>query len=139
MRPRIEERIQRAIERLTLFRAVRMVAFVALTLAFVAAVLEWLVDPGIGGFHDALWWAIVTVTTVGYGDVIPTSTPGRVIGALLMVAGVSAIPIATSLVVSVFVSRAQAQQRAHDAQIRDELIARLERIEHALIGKVDAG
>ena len=138
MRPRIEERIQRAIERLTLFRAVRMVAFVALSLAFVAAVLERLVDPAMGDFADALWWAIVTVTTVGYGDVIPTSTMGRVIASVLMVAGVSAIPITTSLVVSVFVSRAQAQQRAHDAQIRDELIARLERIEQALTGRADA-
>ncbi len=88
-----------------------MVALVALTLALVAAVLEWLVDPGIGSFRDSLWWAIVTVTTVGYGDVVPTSTAGRVIGSILMIAGVSAIPIATSLVVSVFVSRAQVQQR----------------------------
>ena len=138
MRPRVEERLQRGIERLTLFRAVRMVALVALTLALVAAVLEWLVDPGIGGFRDSLWWAIVTVTTVGYGDVVPTSTAGRVIGSILMIAGVSAIPIATSLVVSVFVSRAQVQQRAHDAELRDELIARLERIERAVVGRADA-
>jgi voltage-gated potassium channel len=128
----MEERVQRAIERLTIFRAVRMVAVVALTLAFVAAVLEWLVDPGIGSFDDALWWAIVTVTTVGYGDVIPTSAGGRIIGSLLMIAGVSAIPITTSLVVSVFVSRAQAQQRARDEELQQELMARLERIEQAL-------
>jgi voltage-gated potassium channel len=133
----LEERVQRAVERLTIFRAVRMVAFVALALAFVAAVLEWLVDPGIGGFHDALWWAIVTVTTVGYGDVIPTSTEGRIIGSFLMVAGVSAIPITTSLVVSVFVSRAQAQQRAHDAKLQEELLARLERIERSLGARAD--
>jgi voltage-gated potassium channel len=128
----MEERVQRAIERLTIFRAVRMVALVALSLAFVAAVLERLIDPAMGDFADALWWAIVTVTTVGYGDVIPTSTSGRVIASFLMVAGVSAIPITTSLVVSVFVSRAQAQQRAHDAELRAELMARLERIEQAL-------
>jgi len=133
----MEERVQRAVERLTIFRAVRMVALVALSLAFVAAVLERLVDPAMGDFADALWWAIVTVTTVGYGDVIPTSTSGRVIASFLMVAGVSAIPITTSLVVSVFVSRAQAQQRAHDAELRAELMARLERIEQALAARAD--
>lgn len=128
----MEERVQRAVERLTIFRAVRMVAFVALSLAFVAAVLERLVDPAMGDFADALWWAIVTVTTVGYGDVIPTSTSGKVIASFLMVAGVSAIPITTSLVVSVFVSRAQAEQRARDTEQQAELMARLERIEQAL-------
>ena len=133
----MEERVQRAIERLTIFRAVRMVALVALSLAFVAAVLERLIDPAMGDFADALWWAIVTVTTVGYGDVIPTSTSGRVIASFLMVAGVSAIPITTSLVVSVFVSRAQAQQRTHDAELRAELMARLERIEQALAARAD--
>jgi voltage-gated potassium channel len=114
-----------------------MVAFVALSLAFIAAVLERLVDPAMGNFADALWWAIVTVTTVGYGDVIPTSSAGRIIAGFLMVAGVSAIPITTSLVVSVFVSRAQAQQRARDAEMREELMARLERIERSLIARTD--
>ena len=128
----MEERVQRAVERLTIFRAVRMVALVALSLAFVAAVLERLVDPAMGDFADALWWAIVTVTTVGYGDVIPTSTSGRVIASFLMVAGVSAIPITTSLVVSVFVSRLQREQHAQDAEERKELVARLERIEALL-------
>ena len=109
-----------------------MVALVALTLAFVAAVLERIVDPAMGDFADALWWAIVTVTTVGYGDVIPTNSAGRIIAGFLMVAGVSAIPITTSLVVSVFVSRAQAQQRARDAEMQAQLMARLERIEQAL-------
>jgi voltage-gated potassium channel len=132
VRPRVEERLQHAVERLTLFRAVRMVAFVALTLAFIAAVLERLIDPAMGDFADALWWAIVTVTTVGYGDVIPTSSGGRIIAAFLMVAGVSAIPITTSLVVSVFVARAQAQQRTQDAELREELIVRLDRIEQTL-------
>jgi voltage-gated potassium channel len=128
----MEERVQRAVERLTIFRAVRMVALVAISLAAAAALLEWLLDPAMGDLKDASWWAIVTVTTVGYGDVIPTSSIGRVIASVLMVAGVSAIPITTSLVVSVFVSRAQAEQRRHDDRLRQELIARLERIEQAL-------
>ena len=137
MRKRLEERVQGAIERLTLFRAVRMVAVVALTLAFLAGVVEWLVDPAMGNFRDALWWAIVTVTTVGYGDVVPTSTAGRLVGSVLMIAGVSAIPITTSLVVSVFVNRAQTHQRQLDTKQREELMARLERIEQALTPQAD--
>ena len=137
MRKRLEERVQGAIERLTLFRAVRMVALVALMLALLAGVVEWLVDPAMGNFRDALWWAIVTVTTVGYGDVVPTSTAGRLVASVLMIAGVSAIPITTSLVVSVFVNRAQTHQRELDAKQREELMARLERIEHALTPQAD--
>ena len=110
-----------------------MVATIALSLALIAAVLETIVDSGIDGFDNALWWAIVTVTTVGYGDVVPTTTIGRVIAGALMLVGVSAIPIATSLVVSVFITRMQAKQREQDAVERAELAARLERIEQALL------
>jgi voltage-gated potassium channel len=135
---RLEERVQRGVERLTLFRAVRMVATVALTLAFVAAILEMLVDSGINGFNNAMWWAIVTVTTVGYGDVVPETTPGRLVAAALMLVGVSAIPIATSLVVSVFITRMQAKQHAQDAADRIEIVNRLDRIE-SLLTRGDGG
>ncbi|HEX6724009.1 MAG TPA: potassium channel family protein [Gaiella sp.] len=133
MASRLEDRLQRGVERLTLFRAVRLVATVALTLALVAAILELLVDSGINGFDNALWWAIVTVTTVGYGDVVPETTTGRLIASGLMLVGVSAIPIASSLVVSVFLTRLQARQHQQDAVERAELVARLERIEQALL------
>ena len=132
MRPRVEERLQRGIERLTIVRAVRLVASVAITLALVAAVLQRLFDPAMDDFADALWWAVVTVTTVGYGDVVPESGAGRLIAGVLMLAGVSAIPITTSLVVSVFVARLQADERERNAEAREEILARLDRIEAAL-------
>jgi voltage-gated potassium channel len=132
VRPRVEERLQRGIERLTIVRAVRLVASVAITLALVAAVLQRLSDPAMGDFADALWWAVVTVTTVGYGDVVPESGAGRLIAGVLMLAGVSAIPITTSLVVSVFVARLQADERERNAEAREEILARLDRIEAAL-------
>ena len=138
MRPTLEERLQRNVEKLTIVRAVRLVALVALSLAIIAALLEWWIDPGIGTFRDSLWWAVVTVTTVGYGDVVPTSSGGRIVGALLMLAGVSAIPITTSLVVSVFVSRLQRQQHAIDVKEREELLERLARIEQALLARDSA-
>ena len=138
MRRTLEDRLQRRIDKLTIIRAVRMVAFVALSLAVIAAIVEWAVDPGIGSFRDSMWWAIVTVTTVGYGDVVPTSSAGRLVASVLMLAGVSAIPIATSLVVSVFISRLQSQQNAQDAEERKDLIERLDRIEQALLSRDSA-
>jgi voltage-gated potassium channel len=77
-------------------------------------------------------WAIVTVTTVGYGDVVPETTPGRLVASGLMLVGVSAIPIATSLVVSVFITRMQEKQRAQDAADREAIVRHLERIEQML-------
>ena len=138
MGPRIEERLQRAIARLTLFRAIRLVATVALTLAAGAAVLEWIFDPGFTDFRDALWFSVTTVTTVGYGDVVPTNSAGRLIASVLMLAGVSAIPVATSVVVSTFISRAQSQQHEADQVLRQELIERLERIEQALLTRAQS-
>ena len=132
MAGRLEERLQRGVERLTLFKAVRMVATVALGLALVAAILELLIDSGINGFGNAMWWAIVTVTTVGYGDVVPETTVGRIVGAGLMLVGVSAIPIATSLVVSVFITRMQEKLREQDSAERAEIIRHIERLEEML-------
>jgi voltage-gated potassium channel len=135
----MEERLQRAIARLTLLRAIRLVATVALTFAAIAAFLEWIVDPAFDDFRDALWFSVTTVTTVGYGDVVPESSAGRLIASALMLVGVSAIPMATSVVVSIFISRAQEQQHEVDRAARAELIERLERIEQALARQASAG
>jgi voltage-gated potassium channel Kch len=56
----------------------------------------WLVegersDSTIGSWGDALWWSLTTLTTVGYGDHVPVTTPGRLIAAGVMVAGVAVI------------------------------------------------
>jgi voltage-gated potassium channel len=133
MRQRIEDRLQRQIQRLTILRAVRLVATVALSHALVAALLEWWIDPAMGSLRDALWFSIVTVTTVGYGDIVPETTGGRIVASVLMLAGVSAIPITTSIIVAIFVSRSQQQERKRDEEERQELLERLTRIEQALV------
>jgi voltage-gated potassium channel Kch len=77
----------------------------------------------------AFWWAITTVTTVGYGDVVPVSTSGRLVGAALMLIGVSLIPLVTSVAVSILTAKRsqifQQEQEARLGQIEERLDALL--------------
>lgn len=70
------------------------------------AILQVEKDPesNIKTAEDAIWWAYVTITTVGYGDRFPVTTEGRIIAALLMTTGVGLFGIFTAYVASLFVS-----------------------------------
>jgi voltage-gated potassium channel len=59
-------------------------------------------STNIHNYHDALWWAIVTVTTVGYGDRFPVSAGGRAVAVVLMLVGIGLIGVLTATVASVF-------------------------------------
>ena len=62
-----------------------------------------LVGSNIKNFGDGLWWAITTVTTVGYGDRYPTTTEGRFLAVLLMFVGISLVGVITASVAAWFV------------------------------------
>src|SRR5689334_11591136 len=65
----------------------------------VFGVLERIVDPKT--FHSiwsGMWWAVETVTTVGYGDIVPDQTGGRLIGAFLMLGGLSLLAVVTAAI-----------------------------------------
>jgi voltage-gated potassium channel len=66
-----------------------------------------------------MWWALQTVTTVGYGDVTPTHVSGRLVGAVVMLQGIAFIAIVTAVITSTFVARAAREQDTARAQ--DEL------------------
>ena len=63
--------------------------------------------------EDAIWWTIVTVTTVGYGDKFPVTTEGRLIGVLVMIAGVGLFGTYTGYIASLFVS----EQKKEDEKV----------------------
>ena len=70
-------------------------------------------------FGDGLWWAIVTLGTVGYGDLVPSNTPGRLVGGLVIVVGVTFIAFLTALVTSSFVSADQEKAAEAERQRRE--------------------
>ena len=62
-------------------------------------------------FGQGLWWALVTITTVGYGDITPTTTAGRLVGAALMVGGLVSFSLVTATVASIFIERKFRRER----------------------------
>jgi len=62
----------------------------------------------------AVWWALQTVTTVGYGDIVPTTTAGQVVGGIEMVIGVAFIAFVTAGVTSTVIQRGQAEAQEAD-------------------------
>jgi voltage-gated potassium channel len=111
-------------------RNLHFVLLAVLVILFVCAGLELAFErhahgANIHNFGEALWWAIVTVTTVGYGDTFPVTAAGRGVAVVLMLVGIGLIGVLTATVASFFV------QEGADAE-KSELIARLDRIEAVL-------
>lgn len=86
-------------------------------------------DANITSFGDALWWAMTTVTTVGYGDRFPTTPGGRGVGVVLMILGIGVFGLLAGSLASYFVE--QEEEKTIDPQLA-EINARLKRIEGML-------
>ncbi len=67
-------------------------------------IVENVPESNIKTAEDAIWWAMVTITTVGYGDKFPVTTEGRIIAVVLMITGVSLFGVFTGYISSIFVS-----------------------------------
>jgi len=129
----------------------RVAAYVTLTSAlvvFMASLAVYDAERGAPGaeitrYGDAVWWALTTISTVGYGDEYPVTGQGRLVAALLMVSGIALLGVVTAAVASWFVGRvteaAQAQDDADDAALLAEvreLAEEVRRLRAELTGRV---
>jgi voltage-gated potassium channel len=111
---------------LTAARAARIIASVTVFVTIVAAVVIHFTDPkNFPNIGDGLWWAIQTVTTVGYGDLVPTSPTGRLVAGLVMVLGIGFLTVITAAITSTFI---EAARRRIEGAETDTLSARLDQI-----------
>lgn len=113
-------------------RAGFLIGGTSLAIAAVCGLLMRVVDeqdfpnPGSG-----LWWAIQTVTTVGYGDHVPTTVAGKLMATLVMVTGIGLISVLTASISAAFVESAR-RRRGEGRVTLDEIAERLDRIERQL-------
>jgi voltage-gated potassium channel len=130
---RLSPRVERWYQRLTLVRAVSTIILVAVLLVFIAGLLARIVEPEtFDSIGLAYWWAVTTVTTVGYGDVVPESPGGRVVAAMLMLTGLALIPTLTSVIVSTLLYKTRQSEQDWIEQLEQEQATVLARIEERL-------
>ena|SRR5687768_14859501 len=124
-------------ETMTARRAAQTIVIATVLVTLAGGTLIWLLDhdefPDIG---ESLWWALQTMTTVGYGDVVPKETEGRIIGAVLMLQGIAFITVIAGSVTAMLIEQAR-KRRKLDAQPAtaahlEQIEARLGAIERAL-------
>lgn len=105
----------------------------AVGLVFICSALVLLFERHAKGttihnYGEALWWGIVTVTTVGYGDKVPVTAAGKGIAVVLMLAGIGLIGVLTATIASYFIGGKEDEA----SKERAEILARLNRIEALL-------
>ena len=132
----LDRRVRRVVANRRIFPFLVLVtAGVALLAGFVATLVDKKDFPS---FADGAWWALVTLATVGYGDIVPTTTPGRVVGSVLIVFGVTFLAFLTANVTSLFVAsdqeEKQAEERAGRQASEAETRALLLRLDERLAG-----
>lgn len=113
----------------------RIIPFLVLVMLLVGAAgtaaVEILSPNSFASLGDAAWWAATTVTTIGYGDVVPATSGGRVIAVFVMFASVATVSFTTAVVTASFVAFQQ-RRLGPETERHLELVDTLARIEQRL-------
>lgn len=89
------------------------IILVAIIFIFIITVLILFFDPAIDSFRTALWFIVVSMTSTGYGDVVPSTTSGQIIGIMAMIGGILIFATLTAVISSLYVSKISRDK--HDA------------------------
>ena len=122
--------------RLSWIQALALVTTITGFVVFAGATLVRYADPlNFPTYWTGLWWAVTTVTTVGYGDVVPATTGGRLVAVCLMFVGIGCFAFMTAVAASAIVIGEEQEIEREETIVLarlDELNARLDRIETTL-------
>jgi voltage-gated potassium channel len=114
-------------------RAALLISVITLCIGIGGGVVMWVVDredfPTLG---SGMWFAIQTITTVGYGDRTPSSTEGRAVATLVMVTGIGFMSVITATITAIFVESARRKRRAPEAITLEHVAQRLDQIERLM-------
>jgi voltage-gated potassium channel Kch len=124
----VERRMSRFLKEPPSVRTAAGVIVTATTVVVVAGgVLMRLLDHGeYADIWVGMWWALQTVTTVGYGDVTPKEPVGRIIATFVMLQGIAFLAITTAAITSTFVARASKERESARAADEDDTEVRIE-------------
>ena len=90
-----------------LITLILLVSFITFIGGAVIYVFEYKINPNITTFFDAIYWSLITISTVGYGDISPVTYQGRILTMFLILAGIAFISFATSIIASAFTEKLQ--------------------------------
>ena len=109
----------------TLFNSRRLRTILAALVFFIFlfGYLFYVSEPGVRNLGDGIWWALVTITTVGYGDITPVTTLGRVVASSLMLLGLGLIATITAIVSAKFI------QNFVDHHTNDDVLEKLDEMQ----------
>ena len=122
-------RLNRSVESGRIIPYLVAVMFIIMGLGTTA--VEVLSPDSFASLGDAAWWAATTVTTIGYGDVVPATSGGRVIAVFVMFASVATISFTTAVVTAAFISYQQ-RRFGHDIERHREVLDAVARVERRL-------
>ena len=128
------------IERVFNSRRLRTILGVLIICIISFGYIFYLAEPQIKTFGDGIWWALVTITTVGYGDITPLTTPGRLVAGTLMFVGLGLIATVTAIVSAKFIANYVDHHTNDDVlekleEVEAE-IEKIEQIESSVVGKL---
>ena len=128
------------IERVFNSRRLRTILGVLIICIISFGYVFYLAEPQIKTFGDGIWWALVTITTVGYGDITPLTTLGRLVAGTLMFVGLGLIATVTAIVSAKFIANYVDHHTNDDVLEKleelEEEIEKIEEIESNVVGKL---